>query len=144
MNKKRIIVTAAIIYNGNQILITKRKPKNKMPGGWEFPGGKIELYESPETCVKRELMEELNIEVDNINIFHALQHEYENFHLIMIVYKCNIKSSSKIILHEHEKCEWLDLDSPNWSNYSFMDADIPIIEKLFMQNVADTPSFYSN
>jgi 8-oxo-dGTP diphosphatase len=132
-HKKRLIVTAAIIYDGTKILITKRKPKKTLPGGWEFPGGKIELRESPEECLKRELKEELDLEIENINIFHAIQHEYSDFHIIMIAYKCDLCKNQKILLTEHEDYRWLESNSEDWKKINFLPADIPIIDKLFKQ-----------
>ena len=57
-----ISVTAAIIIDNGRVLIARRQPPGKMPGMWEFPGGKIEKGESPEACLKRELREELDID----------------------------------------------------------------------------------
>ena len=57
-----IKVTAAIIVDSGKVFIAKRKPPGRMPGMWEFPGGKIEEGETPEQCLKRELHEELGID----------------------------------------------------------------------------------
>ena len=51
-------VTCAIIENNDKILIARRAKGQKLPGKWEFPGGKVEEGESPEECLKRELEEE--------------------------------------------------------------------------------------
>ena len=62
MNIQIIIVTGAIIQDGNKFLIGRRGPDEKSPGMWEFPGGKLEDGESLQYCIKRELKEELDIE----------------------------------------------------------------------------------
>ena len=62
---KIIRVTAAIIESDDKILIAQRKSEDDIFGGlWEFPGGKIEDGETPEECMARELMEELEIKVE--------------------------------------------------------------------------------
>ena len=72
-------VTCAIIIDGSKVLVTQRSEAMKRPLKWEFPGGKVNLNESAETCIKRELIEELNIEVEllerlndsHLNIQHS-------------------------------------------------------------------------
>jgi len=56
---KRIKVTAGIIIDNDKVLITRRAPKENFAGGWEFPGGKIEINETPEECLIRELKKSL-------------------------------------------------------------------------------------
>lgn len=55
------IVTAAIIFKNNRVLLTRRKSSQKLEGYWEFPGGKIEGNETPQECMERELFEELGV-----------------------------------------------------------------------------------
>ena len=54
-------VAAAVVYLNDKILITRRVPGEKLAGMWEFPGGKLEADETPQTCIVRELREELGI-----------------------------------------------------------------------------------
>ena len=69
MAKKILKVTAAIIRDGDKLLLCQR-PKEKSCGLlWEFPGGKIELNETPEQCIARECMEELNIKLEDVKYF---------------------------------------------------------------------------
>ncbi len=56
------IVTAAIIFHNNTVLLTRRNNGQKLEGYWEFPGGKIEQGETPQICLERELYEELGVE----------------------------------------------------------------------------------
>ena len=57
------IVTCAVIEKDGRILIARRKSGDHMAGKWEFPGGNIEPGETPEQCLKRELLEELGVEI---------------------------------------------------------------------------------
>ena len=67
MNKKDLSdivkVTAAILVKDNKIIIAKRGPDDRLANKWEFPGGKIEIHETPEQCLKREMKEEFDIDV---------------------------------------------------------------------------------
>lgn len=80
-----LVVAAALVDAEGRVLIAQR-PEGKMLGGlWEFPGGKVEPGESPETALIRELKEELDIDVtqDAITPFAFVSHAYETFHLLM-------------------------------------------------------------
>ena len=63
------LVTAAIIINNGKVLIAQRAEKQKLAGKWEFPGGKIEFGETPEECRKREIKEELGINIEVNDFF---------------------------------------------------------------------------
>jgi len=83
-------VTAAIIFNEGKVLIARRAPGEKHAGGWEFPGGKIELGETPEECLKRELLEEFGIET-SINDFIAESiYEYNMGSIKLLAYLVDI------------------------------------------------------
>ena len=56
-------VTAAILAKDNKIIIAKRGPNDRLANKWEFPGGKVEINETPEQCLKREMKEEFDIDV---------------------------------------------------------------------------------
>jgi 8-oxo-dGTP diphosphatase len=76
LKQKNVRVSAGIIINGSDVLIAKR-PNDKHQGGlWEFPGGKIEKSESAEQALKRELLEELNINVQQEQFFKQVDFDY--------------------------------------------------------------------
>lgn len=125
--KKHIEVVAAIIKKDNKIFCAQRADKGELAKKWEFPGGKIEKNETPEEALKRELVEELKLEVDVKGHFLTVDHEYENFTISLHSYLCEAKSE-QITLLEHLDSKWLklaDLDNLDWAA-----ADIPIVDKL--------------
>ncbi len=76
------------------------------PLKWEFPGGKIEPGESPEACLKREILEELGLTVSIEKPLHPLTHAYETFTITLHPFRCRILSG-KLTLHEHRNLKWL-------------------------------------
>lgn len=89
--KKQVLVSAvALIDPQSHILLTQRPKGKHMEDMWEFPGGKVEPGESPETALIRELKEELDIDVaaSCLAPFTFVTHEYEDFHLLLLLYLC--------------------------------------------------------
>lgn len=123
---KVVNVVAAIILQDEKILATQRA-YGDFKGGWEFPGGKIENGESKEDALKREIMEELVIQINIKEFFHQVEYDYEKFHLSMGCFICTIDSGN-LTLKEHGNAKWLrqdELESVDW-----LPADLGIIEKL--------------
>lgn len=124
--QKTIQVVAAIIRDGDKIFATQRG-YGPQKGGWEFPGGKIELGESPQQALVREISEELDSLVEVGEFFDNIEYDYPEFHLSMACYWCSLKSGS-LKLKEHAAARWLDkgtLESVAW-----LPADLTIIAKL--------------
>ena len=122
-----IKVTAGIIKSGNKILIARRKKGLHLAGFWEFPGGKIEENESPEFCLKRELSEELGIEVSVDEFFMENIHKYDDKTILLKSYKCRIESG-EISINAHDKIEWIT--TSEIKNYKFAPADILFVTAL--------------
>jgi 8-oxo-dGTP diphosphatase len=128
---KRIEVVAGIIFFEDKILCVQR-PKNKLnyiSEKYEFPGGKIEKGETNIEALNRELLEELNLNVDIKAFFTTVIHEYPDFELTMHSYLCEV-DTKEVVLNEHISLEWLDvkeLKKLDWAG-----ADIPIVDKLIM------------
>lgn len=123
-----IEVAAAIIENEHdQILIARRK-KGKAQGGlWEFPGGKIENNETIEECLKRELQEEMNIQIQPYESFGVNDHYYGSTHIRLYAHKAKYVSG-ELILVDHDEYRWVF--TANLGEYEFAPADIKFVEVL--------------
>ncbi|GAA5219689.1 (deoxy)nucleoside triphosphate pyrophosphohydrolase [Membranihabitans marinus] len=128
--KKKVEVVAGIIYCGQDILCVQRD-KNKLPyisEKYEFPGGKLEAGESRTQALQRELMEELNIQVEIQDFYLTVCHEYPDFELTMHSFRCRIPRKIDVILREHIDLKWLKNNQLN--NLDWAAADIPIVDKI--------------
>lgn len=133
IEQKRIAhVVAAIILKDRKYFATQRG-YGEWKDWWEFPGGKIEQGEEPKDALKREIREELNIEIEVGDILTTVEYDYPKFHLIMHCYICSI-ISGQLTLLEHEDACWLlpdELESVRW-----LPADVEVINMLKKNNIA--------
>lgn len=123
---KEIKVVAAIIQKENKILATKRG-YGEFINMWEFPGGKIELGETKEQALVREIKEELNIEISVDKFAIDIEYQYPNFYLFMSCFMCSIKEGS-IELLEHNDGKWITKEELNTLNW--LPADIDAVNYL--------------
>lgn len=122
-----IEVSAAIIKKDGKILIAQRS-RNKLQGfKWEFPGGKVESDETVKESLKREIKEELNIDIEVKEMFGENVFEYPNGSIKLIAFFAEWMSGD-LKLVEHEKVEWVTIGQLKY--YDFAPADIPFLEKL--------------
>ncbi len=123
---KKIEVVAAILHQNGRYLATQRG-YGEFEGMWEFPGGKIEPGEIQEDALKREIQEELGIEIIIEKQLCTTEYDYPSFHLSMYCFLCSI-SSGEIELREHKSARWLTTEQMN--TLEWLPADIKIIELL--------------
>lgn len=129
---KYIEVVAAIIIHNNKILCVQRS-ENKLDyisKKWEFPGGKIESGESKQETIKREISEELEMNITVQEEYITVNHQYPDFHLTMHSFICTCNEPS-LTLTEHIDYKWLDKNELNQLDWAA--ADIPIMMKLMHQ-----------
>lgn len=122
-----INVTCAIIIHKNKILVTQRGEKMKLPLKWEFPGGKLEENESEIECIKREIKEELNIEIEVLRSLSNSIHDYGFLKINLIPFISNYVSG-EISLSEHK--DYKLLDKSELLNLDWAEADLPILEEF--------------
>ncbi|MFH1941823.1 MAG: A/G-specific adenine glycosylase [bacterium] len=123
-------VTAGIVWKNNYFLITLRPQKGLLGGLWEFPGGKKEAGESLEGCLRRELREELGIDVDVGEHLVSVKHAYTHFRITLHVFHCRF-TNGNIQLNTCEDYRWIkndDLDA-----FAFPGADRKVIDLLSHQ-----------
>ena len=123
---KQIEVVAAIIHHDGAYFATQRG-YGEFEGMWEFPGGKIEPGESREDALKREIQEELGVDITIGELLCTTEYDYPTFHLTMHCYLCSV-ASGEIELREHKSAQWLTaetLDTVEW-----LPADREIIAML--------------
>jgi 8-oxo-dGTP diphosphatase len=131
--KKHYTVSAAIIVENKKILCVQRN-KGKydyISYKYEFPGGKLELGENEEDALRREISEELNLEIDVTEKFLVVAHEYLDFNLTMHSYLC-IANTEQLDLKEHIDAKWLHKDE--LIELDWAAADLPIVSKLINTN----------
>lgn len=120
-------VTAALICKNDGVFIARRAPGEKMAGGWEFPGGKIEEGETPEECLKRELFEEFGVAAEIRGFFCESIYEYPQGTIRLLAYFADIVSG-EIRLTVHDAFRWAAPDE--LTDYSMLPADIPVARRL--------------
>ncbi len=106
---KTVKVVAAIITRDGKIFATQRG-YGDFKDGWEFPGGKVEPGESPETAIVREIREELGADIKVTGFLTTVEHDYPAFHLSMDCFWAELKEGSSMTLLEHEAAKWLSPD----------------------------------
>ena len=139
---KIIRVVAAVIQrkqNGSKQNFATQRGYGEFEGGWEFPGGKIEVGETPQKALIREIKEELDADIIVGDLIGTIEFDYPDFHLSMDCFICKIKKGD-LVLKEHEAAKWLaketlhtdakwlsraQLDSVDW-----LPADVTLVDKI--------------
>ena len=122
-----IIVTCAIINIDNKILAVQRSRLMSLPMKWEFPGGKLEPAETEMECIKREIREELNIEIVVLERLLPSLYRYPTFTIELIPYTANYVSG-ELKLKEHNNYVLLNKDELNTLDWA--EADLPIVQEV--------------
>jgi len=120
-------VTAAIILKDNKVLIAQRAPGENLASKWEFPGGKLEPGETPQECLKREIQEEFDVDVEVLDFFAESIYEYNSGTIKLLAFWCKWISGD-FTLKVHSRIEWAAYNELD--QYDYAPADIPLVEKL--------------
>lgn len=122
-----IQVAAGLIVNGGRYLITRRKAGVHLGGFWEFPGGKREPGESLEDCLRREVREELGVEITDPTLFRVIRHDYPEKSVELHFFRCSILEGQARPLG----CDDFRWVAPEYlASVELPPADRPLIEAL--------------
>jgi 8-oxo-dGTP diphosphatase len=119
-------VVAALIEQDSKILLARRQEGQSNAGFWEFPGGKIEPGESPEESLRREIIEELGLEIQVGPFVAANQFQYKDFKIELLAYLAH-SPVGEVTLAVHDRIAWVT--PGELLEYRLTPADIPIAER---------------
>ena len=125
-------VTAAVIQQDDKVFIAQRPAKGLLGGMWEFPGGKIEPGETLTACLKREICEELNVDIEVGAPFGVYEHAYTHFKVTLHAFECELLNGDPPQAREHTALRWVravELD-----DYPMGKIDRQIAQKLMNNN----------
>lgn len=127
--KTVLVVACALVDDDGRVLLAERPAGKPMAGLWEFPGGKVDAGERPETTLIRELKEELGITVQEACLapLTFASHSYPDFHLLMPLYVCR-RWEGAVMPQEGQRLAWV---RPNrLRDYPMPPADEPLVSHL--------------
>lgn len=123
-----IPVVAGFLRKDGKILVGQRPEHNSLAGQWEFPGGKIELGETPEQALARELSEELGIEAEVGTLKLACTHSYGDVGILILFYEVLYWKGQPKAQH-HMMLEWIYPEE--LKHRSIPDANKKILDRIF-------------
>lgn len=127
MKKEIKNVVAALIFFEGKLFAAARSENDERFGKYEFPGGKIEAHESPQAALRREIYEELLMDITVLHKFMHVSHEYSTFQLEMDVFVCST-NSNKFTLLEHHSANFFTKDEI--LKLPFLGADKKVVTKI--------------
>ena len=127
--KLTLVAACALIDADKRVLIAQRPEGKALAGLWEFPGGKVERGERPETTLIRELHEEIGIIVSEACLapLTFASHAYDDFHLLMPLYICR-RWEGSVTAREGQKLAWVRANKLR--EFKMPPADLPLIPHL--------------
>ena len=133
INNQPTTVVGGLIYQNKKILICQRKKEGDHSLKWEFPGGKLKDFEENQEALKRELKEELNIEIIKMSFFDEYLYEYKELSKkLKLVFYQIFQFEGEMQNLVHHQLKWIDIS--NLSDYDFLEGDQKIIDKLIQND----------
>jgi A/G-specific adenine glycosylase len=123
-------VTAAVIQRDGQVLIAQRPSNGLLGGMWEFPGGKIKPSEDLVDCLRREIREELDVEIEVNDQLGVYRHAYTHFRVTLHAFRCHLLQGEPRQLY-HSALSWASL--PDLPSYPMGKIDRTIASHLAEQ-----------
>lgn len=128
--RRLLLVVAALLVDGQgRVLITQRPPGKAMAGLWEFPGGKLEVGETPEEGLARELHEELGVKTEpqDFHPFAFASHQYADFHLLMPLYECRRWTGE---FQARDVAAYRFIEPSDLGTVEMPPADAPLVDRI--------------
>ena len=123
-----ITVTAGILRDGVRVLVCQRRAGSRFPLKWEFPGGKVENGETPETCLKRELCEELAIEAEVGPEIYRTEYRYPNGFAVRLLFFRILHYTGTPTNRAFDRIEWVPC--VDLTGYDFLEADRELVDRM--------------
>lgn len=129
---QRIYVVAAIFVDesaedpATKKILACQRGYGKWQGWWEFPGGKIEPGETDEQALRREILEEMETEIDILRFYDTINYRYDDFLMTLHLYLCHMHGGS-FVLHDHSEARWLSHE--RLSEVRWLPADIELVHR---------------
>lgn len=137
-SRRLLLVAAAALFDSQGRVLVTQRPRHKQLGGlWEFPGGKVEPGEAPETALVRELKEELDltVEPDALDPFAFASHAYPDFHLLMPLYAVRRWSGEPVLdPNAAQALKWVR--PPDLRALEMPPADVVLVDRLVERSAA--------
>jgi 8-oxo-dGTP diphosphatase len=121
-------VLAAVIKKGERVLIARRKSTDRFAGRWEFPGGKIEPGETPESCLKREIMEEFGVETRVGRLLGSARADSPGLSIELDAYEA-FPNGGEFELRDHDDLRWVL--PAELAGYDLTEPDRRLLAPLF-------------
>ena len=121
-------VVAGVFQSENQVLVCKRKPGKAAGGKWKFPGGKMEAGESAKEALRRELIEELNVQIANVGGLIWRETTTNSSSSIDLACYWVETDTFPISSTDHDELRWCFVEELN--QLDFAEADIPVVREL--------------
>ena len=121
---KTVRVVAALMVRDGLLFAARRSPERREGGLWELPGGKVEVGESDQEALVRELQEELSIDVEVGDFVAESTHTYAHGTVTLVGYRCRLVAGDPV-LRDHDAARWLSV--PEMETLDWAPADLPLL-----------------
>lgn len=132
--KKQFRVVAALIRDGNKVLLTQRWPGRHLGLTWEFPGGKVEEGETDVEALERELKEELGVEAKIGSCCFETRHGYGSREVHLLIFRCKLTEGTPRAL-DVKAMEWADIKT--LADRKFPPADLLFVQELMAGRISE-------